>query len=56
MAPCSKERYHKSLNNVTPADVYHGGTYEVLAKRERTTKHTMREHRRLYEEAISAGL
>ena len=29
----NNERYHESLDNVTPADVYFGRHYEVLSKR-----------------------
>jgi putative transposase len=52
----NNERYHESLNNVTPADVYCGRAYEVLATRESIKRRTMRERRRLYEEAIAAGV
>jgi putative transposase len=29
----NNDRYHESLNNVTPADVYFGRQYEVLSER-----------------------
>ena len=40
------ERYHESLNNVTPADVYFGRAQSILNRRERIKEKTI-EHRRL---------
>lgn len=42
----NNQRYHESLDNLTPADVYFGRTKEVLTKREEIKKQTM-QHRRL---------
>ncbi|MFZ1947602.1 MAG: IS3 family transposase [bacterium] len=52
----NNERYHESLGNVTPADVYHGRLDEVLQRRERIKRRTMGQRRRLYREAIAAGV
>jgi putative transposase len=52
----NNERYHESLGNVTPSDVYHGRAEEVRAKRERIKRRTMRLRRRLYTEAVAAGV
>jgi transposase InsO family protein len=52
----NNERYHESLGNVTPADVYHGRLDEVLRRRERIKRHTMSQRRRLYRNAITAGV
>jgi len=38
-------RYHESLDNLTPADVYFGREKEVLGKRERVKQRTLRERR-----------
>lgn len=40
------ERYHESLKNVTPADVYFGRAQSIINRRERIKKNTI-EHRRL---------
>jgi len=40
------QRYHESLNNVTPADVYFGRSNEILKHRERIKQQTI-QHRRL---------
>ncbi len=46
------ERYHESLNNVTPADVYHGRRREVLTKRAKIKRLTMQRRRK---ENLTAG-
>ena len=35
------ERYHESLNNLTPADVFYGRDEEILATREHIKKNTL---------------
>ena len=40
------ERYHESLDNLTPADVYFGREKEVLTKREKIKMQTMQQRRR----------
>jgi transposase InsO family protein len=42
------ERYHESLNNLTPADVYHGRAEKILKKRARIKKETMKSRRKNY--------
>ncbi len=41
-------RYHESLNNRTPADVYHGRSEKILQERARIKKQTMKSRRRNY--------
>jgi hypothetical protein len=41
------QRYHESLNNVTPADVYFGRDKAILKQRERIKRKTL-ETRRLH--------
>ncbi len=36
------QRYHESLNNVTPADVYTGRGKTILLEREKTKRRTMK--------------
>jgi len=36
----NNHRYHESLNNFTPADVYFGRAYEICSKRENKKKLT----------------
>lgn len=43
----NEERYHESLDNVTPADMYHGRYIEIQSRREQIKEKTMRERRRL---------
>ena len=39
------QRYHESLNNVTPADVYFGRDKAILREREKIKKQTIRQRR-----------
>ncbi len=48
------ERYHESLDNVTPADVYYGRQREVLTERTRIKKLTMKRRKREYLAAKAA--
>lgn len=42
----NNERYHESLNNVTPADVYYGRHHEIITRRERLKRKTFRARKR----------
>jgi transposase InsO family protein len=44
----NNERYHEAIDNVTPADVFHGRSHEVLTKRERIKRATMAKRRTEY--------
>jgi hypothetical protein len=46
------ERYHESLNNVTPADVYFGRAREIETRRERIKRETF-ERRRRYNRVLT---
>jgi transposase InsO family protein len=46
-------RYHESLGNVTPADVYTGRAAEILEQRERTKRETINRRRTEYRKAIA---
>jgi putative transposase len=37
----NNERYHESLNNLTPADVYYGRDLEILERRKRIKRKTL---------------
>jgi transposase InsO family protein len=50
----NNERYHESLNNVTPADVYFGRHREVLTKRDRIKRRTMKLRKQEYLAARAA--
>lgn len=42
------ERYHESLNNPTPADVYHGRGQQVLDRREQIKLNTLAMRRKMH--------
>ena len=42
----NNRRYHEAIDNLTPADVYHGRSEEVLSKREQIKKLTLEKRRR----------
>jgi hypothetical protein len=50
----NNERYHESLDNVTPADVYFGRQYEIVTERDRIKKRTMRKRKKEYLAARAA--
>ncbi len=50
----NNERYHESLENVAPADVYYGRYREVLSERARIKRLTMQRRKREYRAAEAA--
>jgi tRNA G10 N-methylase Trm11 len=46
--PISVPPPHESLKNVTPADVYYGRQYEVLTKRSKIKRRTMKRGKKEY--------
>ena len=42
---CNHQRYHESLKNLTPADVYTGRGQTILLKRERIKRKTFEQRR-----------
>jgi transposase InsO family protein len=45
-------RYHESLDNVTPADVYFGRVKEVLSKREEIKRKTLEARRHQHTQSL----
>jgi len=43
-------RYHESLNNLTPADVYFGRAETILKQRERIKRNTIKQRRLLHKQ------
>jgi putative transposase len=50
----NNERYHESLDNVTPADAYFGRKYAVVSGREKIKQRTMRKRKKEYLAAMAA--
>ncbi len=50
----NNERYHESLNNLTPADVYSGRAREIESRRERIKRETLQQRRR-YNRVLTHG-
>lgn len=46
-------RYHESLDNVIPADLYHGRAAAILEQREKTKRKTINRRRAKYRKAIA---
>ncbi len=46
-------RYHESLGNLTPADVYYGRGDVIMLERERIKRETIRQRRLLHREAAA---
>ena len=46
------QRYHESLDNVTPADVYFGRAKEVLTRREEIKRQTLEARRRQHRQSL----
>ncbi len=44
----NNERYHESLDNVTPADVYFGRHYALISERAKIKRRTMQRRKREY--------
>ena len=42
------QRYHESLNNLTPADVFYGRAQSILDKREKIKLRTLATRRQMY--------
>lgn len=42
------ERYHESLKNVTPADMYYGRQEQILKQREIIKKESLKRRRKLF--------
>jgi transposase InsO family protein len=47
------ERYHESLGNMTPADMYYGRAAKIRSKRERLKLRTMESRKRAYQKAVA---
>ncbi|TDS08876.1 integrase-like protein [Sphingobacterium paludis] len=44
----NNRRYHESLNNLTPADVYYGRSGQIIEKRKRIKAESIQQRRKLY--------
>jgi len=46
-------RYHESLNNLTPADIYFGRAQTILSRRQTIKTNTIELRRRLHHQAVA---
>jgi putative transposase len=46
-------RYHESLNNLTPADIYFGRAESILARRQKIKRKTIELRRQLRHQAVA---
>src|SRR5690606_42048340 len=44
----NNRRYHESLNNLTPADIYYGRSEQIIEKRKRIKADSIQRRRKLY--------
>jgi putative transposase len=49
----NNQRYHESLDNVTPADVYHGRAAHILEQRQQIKRETIQKRREIYRKAVA---
>ncbi len=49
----NNERYHESLNNVTPADVYTGRNVRIIEERQRIKEQTIKLRKQNYKKDIA---
>jgi len=49
----NNQRYHESLENVTPADVYYGHSARILERRKRIKKETIKRRRNSYWRSVA---
>lgn len=49
----NNQRYHESLENVTPADVYFGRQQQILMQRQRIKQHTLQQRRNHYLQQVA---
>jgi len=47
------QRYHKSLDNVTPVDVYTGRAVRILKERDQIKERTIKQRKREYKKTIA---
>jgi transposase InsO family protein len=50
VAHYNHQRYHESLRNLTPADVYFGRGQAILRERERIKRHTIQQRRLIHQQ------
>jgi transposase InsO family protein len=50
----NNERYHESLDNLTPADAYFGRKYAVVSERDKIKQRTMQKRKKEYQAARAA--